>query len=162
MYERLIKINNYIDSINSSLEESYFITVRAEPISNRKADFYPERVLWKIECAGNTFTMINENYPSIYKISWRPKVCDRSEIIVNISKTTCSKAYYGNIAVSKLIKKIKERREIALPDCNGETISLDFGFDLVVEEKMNSIMQTMDHHLPEHLPLTDLKLMSRI
>ena len=84
---------------------SYTVTIRGLPTdTNQDAQLKVHATRLEIQCADETKTMVNLNYPVRKTFEWSPRSCGDVLLEINVGKTTVTKKYKGYRGFPEFLK----------------------------------------------------------
>jgi type VI secretion system protein ImpL len=99
------------------IKSSYRVTITGLPTDvNTKATARPHATHLELQCAGNTTSMSNLNYPVRKVFEWIPGNCGDVVFSIEVGNLVLTKRYSGSLAFARFLKDFKSGQHRFYPD----------------------------------------------
>jgi len=128
---------------------SYTVTIRGLPTdTNKDAKLQVHATRLEIQCADETQTMVNLNYPVRKTFEWSPQSCGDVFLEIKVGKTTLAKKYKGYQAFPSFLKDFQTGQHTYYPG--------DFPDKRDTLEGLNIKYIKVNYRLNGHQPVLEL------
>ncbi len=98
------------------VKTNYPVTIKGLPIdTNRGARLKPHATRLELQCAGETKTMVNLNYPISKNFNWSPDACRDVIFQIKVGNLILTKRYTGYLGFPKFLKDFAGGKRIFYP-----------------------------------------------
>jgi type VI secretion system protein ImpL len=131
------------------VKASYTVTIKGEPTgANKEALMIPHATVLEMQCADETMSLINLNYPVRKSFKWSPQSCGDVVFKINIGNLTLTTKYTGDLAFAEFLRDFEKGARTFHPG--------DFPNEEAELKRMGIRSITAKYHFQGHEPVIEL------